>query len=156
MSYPIEIIKSCIHILEQGKPKTTISENLRPFLPYCVSSISEGLWIPLNRDYKPLGMLRGQWFDYEKYEFLFLKQEEINFNILWDNGMDFGRTSFFLYSDIYRPYKEELNRYIQILKLAFLSEKRNVSKNEFISFWQKKDYRSNYEEYKRNVERFDK
>lgn len=35
------------------------------FLPYCLQRLSDGSWLPLNRNYKPLGDTTGAWADYE-------------------------------------------------------------------------------------------
>ena len=38
---------------------------LRHRVPYCCLSLADGSCIILNRDYKPLGMPKGEWVDYE-------------------------------------------------------------------------------------------
>ena len=35
------------------------------YLPYCLERLSDGLWLPLNRNYKPLGVATDAWVDYE-------------------------------------------------------------------------------------------
>lgn len=35
------------------------------FLPYCLDEQDDGRWAVLNRDYKPLGMLTGEYVDYD-------------------------------------------------------------------------------------------
>lgn len=35
------------------------------YLPYCLERLGDGLWLPLNRKYKPLGVATDAWVDYE-------------------------------------------------------------------------------------------
>lgn len=35
------------------------------YLPYCLQRLRDGSWLPLNRNYKPLGTVTGEWVDYD-------------------------------------------------------------------------------------------
>ena len=41
----------------------------RTNLPYLLQRLADGIWVELNRDYKPLTVPRGDWIDYELYPF---------------------------------------------------------------------------------------
>jgi hypothetical protein len=36
-------------------------------MPYCLQRLSDGRYIPLNRNYKPLGVQNYPWVDYEAH-----------------------------------------------------------------------------------------
>lgn len=153
--YSIMLIETVLKCIIENTPKTRTYNNLRPYLPYCIQDMGEGKWIPLNRDYKPIGLARSEFVKYEDFEFLFLCEEHINFDILWDNGKCLGRHGYFLFSDIYKPVGSNLKRYIEILGLAFLTKERvSFNKETFIYFWEDKKYASNSEEWEKNMNRF--
>lgn len=37
------------------------------FMPYCLQRLEDGGYVFLNRKYKPLGVLTGDWVDYETH-----------------------------------------------------------------------------------------
>lgn len=37
----------------------------RIYLPYCLVKLKDGTWLPLNRNYKPIGVTSSAWADYE-------------------------------------------------------------------------------------------
>lgn len=37
------------------------------FMPYCLKKLKDGRYIPLNRDYKPLGISSSEWVVYEEH-----------------------------------------------------------------------------------------
>ena len=36
-------------------------------LPYCIQRTTDGKWLALNRNYKPLGTLSREWVDYDTH-----------------------------------------------------------------------------------------
>lgn len=51
--------------------KTVRSSFFKKSLPYCFQKMDvpgdRHVWLPVNRYYKPLGVLGGSWADYEKH-----------------------------------------------------------------------------------------
>lgn len=43
------------------------TEFYRYFLPFCLVRRTDGRWLPLNRNYKPLGQLSAEWVDYDRH-----------------------------------------------------------------------------------------
>lgn len=130
--YSKQLIKNCFDYTSNTKVrKETFITTMRPFMPYCLHKINDDTFLPLNRDYKPLGMPAGHHYIYESYDFLFLKKHEINLDILWDNGYGFGGYGYFFYSDSCTPY-ESFNRYLEILQVSIFLEK---TRKKFTDFW---------------------
>jgi hypothetical protein len=138
ISYPKKMIENIFYVSDRGCEtpvrKRTFVDTMRPFIPYCLHKINEDNYLPLNRDYKPLGMPRGTHYDYEKFHFLFLKPSEINLDILWDNGFGFGGYGYYFYSDSCTPCSN-FSRYIEILNISIFLEK---SDKKFQHFWKYK------------------
>ena len=135
LSYPKEMIKCVFDIRSMTKVRReTFIDSMRPFMPYCLTKINDSTFLPLNRDYKPIGCLGGNWYDYEKFECLFLDVNDIDLTCLWDNGVSFGRHSYFLYSDSCTPCRD-LPRYYDIL--AHSIYKSNTGK-DFNDYWEGK------------------
>ncbi len=79
-------------------------DDIRHVLPYLMHNI-EGIWIPMNRDYKPLGFGRHKWIKYEDYKFLGIPEEFINFQhlkVISDRAIHAGQC-FFFFSDNTTP-----------------------------------------------------
>lgn len=130
--YSKQLIKNIFDITSYTKVrKEVFISTMRPFIPYCLHKIDENTFLPLNRDYKPIGMPPGKHYKYEDYKFLFLEKDEINLNILWDNGFSFGGYGYFLYSDACTPYTH-LMRYFDILSESIFLQKTD---KRFIDFW---------------------
>jgi len=70
-SYPYarEVISSAI---DQLRKSTTAkyASRLRPWLPYVFFLLKNGRYLPVNRDYKPLGLLDGHWIKYGAFPWL--------------------------------------------------------------------------------------
>jgi hypothetical protein len=62
----------------------------RSFLPYCFVRLDDGNFLPLNRQYKPLGMPEDHNFDYEQFAIMACPLETFDLrftdSILIDNG----------------------------------------------------------------------
>lgn len=82
--YPIELILTgCSLLLGAQKGRNYGFEShyaydaRRLCILYCLQKIEDGIWIPLSREYKPLGLnTRRDWVDYKSYPFLFIKEDE--------------------------------------------------------------------------------
>lgn len=154
--YARELIKSSMkYDPYETRNKNIIlkSPQLRSLIVYCIQDMGNGKWIPLNRDYKPLGLIDCGFVKYEDYPHLFLNQQEIDFTNLWDNGCSFGRHGWFTYSDGSSPRDFNLyQRYICLASSAFLNKK---SKLDFLDFWgYKKEYKGIEKDWSMNYERF--
>ena len=118
--------------------------------------MGENRWLPLNRYYKPLGLSRGKFVEYEDYSFLYIPGDEIKFNVLWDNGgiWNHGSPCFFTYSDFCSPRDKKNNeRYEEIIRIAFFSDE-NINYLKFLNFWR---YKASYgceEHLERNLKKF--
>jgi len=56
------------------KLSITSQENImRYFLPYCLHRIKGNIYLPLNRNYKPIGVTTKEWVNYENYQHLYVK-----------------------------------------------------------------------------------
>lgn len=74
--YPVSLIEAATAHL--GSCKTQDARHaLRPFLPYCFRKM-DGAVLPLNRDYKPLGVISREYLQYENFGFLMIPLELIS------------------------------------------------------------------------------
>lgn len=76
--YALDMIETVLYHLQdaiRGKPYYDV----RQFTPYLLSRI-EDFWLPLNRDYKPLGIGNKGFVKYEDYKFLSIPDHIINKN----------------------------------------------------------------------------
>jgi len=149
--YAKQMIKTTLErYLPTSKVRSEVYCNtMRPFHPYCLIKMNEEEYLPLNRDYKPLGLNSGDIYEYGNYPFLYIKKEELNLNVLWDNG-DASRSGvWFLFSDSTCPH-DNLQRYVQILRIVFFGSKEHY---DFKELWGHKK-RLNYEGWEFNLSRF--
>lgn len=70
---------------------------LKIYLPYCVQRVEGDLWVVLNRDYKPLGVPKGEWIDYRPHA-LPMKISEKQMAAIDCQGRP-GPNEFWLYDD---------------------------------------------------------
>ncbi len=110
-SYPLEIIRSAILKLEDC---TSWQQQycIKDFLPYCLKHIDDIYLIPLNRDYKPIGLHTGDWVDYKNFPFLYLKKEDVKTENLIDQS-----PTFFFYNDSTSPKRSKQKKEIYIEKV---------------------------------------
>ena len=148
MKYALELIKNSIHQNMDGRGRKFLDNQMfRLNLPYLLRKLEDGKFIPLNRDYKPLGVSRGNWAVYEEYDFLFLDPDKINTTYLWDN--DEGHSLYF-YSDCTYPFKDKRNfsRYQSLIDYTFFYYPQNPN-HKFIFddlwFYKKQHDRDGYE-----------
>lgn len=74
--YGLDFLESSLEAFEEAKGAKIAYNTLRIFLPYCLRKEGD-LWIPLNRDYKPIGTRRG-WYDYSKYNFIGIESKHVD------------------------------------------------------------------------------
>lgn len=123
-------IDFCIHAKLKKKSVRINEDPFRWLLLYCLKEVRPGMWLPLNRDYNPIGLVKDKWCDYQSplYESLLIKTDDINFDVLWDNGdgKDFYTFSDGTYPDLYSSCTKKMlklhNRYVDIIKTAFLGQ----------------------------------
>lgn len=46
---------------------STITDFRAVYFPYCIEKQSDGSWVVLNRQYKPVGFNTGEFIEYEKF-----------------------------------------------------------------------------------------
>ena len=92
-------------------------DTLRPFLPYYFKKIDNG-FLPLNRDYKPLGMVRGRFVTYDDFDYLTIPTDEISTEISnseWGYGQK-TNGDLFAFSDASSPRDAKLiHRYKTVI-----------------------------------------
>lgn len=115
-SYPVEVIKTGLEFLY--KTKTIKSENQEPIRSLLVYQIIEikGRFLPLNREYKPIGLFGyNEWVNYENYDFLLIDNVDIKY--LKEEGcLTHG---YFLFDDSTYPRTKKLkDRYRDLLYRA--------------------------------------
>lgn len=109
---------------------------LRPYLPYLIQPV-EDFWLPINRDYKPLGVRSHttHWVDYKDYRFLAIPEELIDLshehcNKERNTKYAMADGAIFFFSDRTTPIlKKEKQRYGQLIR-EILFEKWNKQKVE--------------------------
>lgn len=75
----------------------------RKSLPYCFTKLKSDahrhVWLPLNRDYKPLGFLGRSWANYQDHiaNAVVFSRDPSTFKNVWDGGI--SSTDCFLYND---------------------------------------------------------
>lgn len=151
--YPLELIKTSITFDEYttNKKSQCNTVQMRSLRLYCLNDMGNDKWLPLNRDYKPLGLMREKWAKYEDYEFLFIPKEMINFSLLWDNGISFGSQAFYVYSDGSNPCDlKNHQRYCQIIHNTFFEVKEYLS---FEKLWDYKTQTLDKDGWERNMNR---
>lgn len=74
--YSLDIIHGALALLFEEKNSY---HALRACLPYLLQPVDD-FWLPLNRDYKPIGISAKttNWVDYHKYRFLAIPTELID------------------------------------------------------------------------------
>jgi hypothetical protein len=92
--------------------------------PYCLQKTTDGKWLILNRNYKPLGTIAKEWVDYDSHpDRLAINSQTIAalrklaINDIPDKPDDPGL--FFFYDDSSMPTESaaDWNRYANILRL---------------------------------------
>lgn len=118
--YPIELIKTIIDVLEcVAIKKNNSHEGIRGLLLYQLIEIDDE-YLPLGRDYKPLGLCQySPWADYHKYPYLLIPKNRVKIeNITHDGILTPG---YFFFNDGNSPLLNTKfkKRYINLLKNTF-------------------------------------
>ena len=101
---------------------------------YCLVKVDKG-YLPLNRDYKPIGFVGG-WANYDEFPFLTILEGFIDLTI-FDEDHVVG-DKLFLYTDKTTPYREKnIKGYIHRVLTAF---KKNEEFYGAADGWRKSEY----------------
>jgi hypothetical protein len=95
--------------------------------PYCLERLSDGAWLALNRDYKPLGERTNRWVEYEGHPArvrLPGLTTALAFMLDWEPWFDeAGELSrVYLHDDATSPRKSPLHRAAYLEKLKMVLE----------------------------------
>ena len=152
--YPLKLIQTPIECNISPKKSILLSDLMRSMMLYCLCDMGNDQFLPLNRDYKPLGMVKSDFVKYEEYPFLFIPKDMIDFTLFWDNGISFGRHGYFTFADSTYPQDTKLfQRYRTIILGAFFGMSQFNTKEMFIKLWGYKQ-RSSREDYNLNLSKF--
>lgn len=93
------------------------------FLPYCLQKQSDGSYVVLNRNYKPLGFTTGEWVDYASYP-IKAKMRGIKPKLAAKLSVS-GKTDMdqiFLYNDSTVPTRSKKNMDMYLEKIEVLAK----------------------------------
>jgi hypothetical protein len=153
--YPLRLIKSSLGNEVSPTKSVLNSGQMRSLTLYCLVDMGNDQFLPLNRDYKPLGMNEREFVKYEEFEFLFLPRDLINFSTLWDNGISLGKHAYYTYSDFNSPCNaKSFQRYRSIILSAFFGMNQYNNLEVFKKLWEFKG-RNYPNDYGLNIKRFD-
>lgn len=99
------------------------------FLPYCLQKQADGSYVVLNRNYKPLGFMTGEWVDYASYPIKvkmrgLKSQLAAKLSVTGKPDMD----QIFLYNDSTVPTRSKKNMDMYLEKIAILAKLKLPSK----------------------------
>ncbi len=91
---------------------------LYPYLPYALIRLKNNKLLPVNRAYKPLGLLQAEWVDYDSFDFCAISEDIVDLSAL-DNECG-PRNYYYFYEDATSPRLSQKNikRYVGIIKKA--------------------------------------
>jgi hypothetical protein len=147
--YPVELIKTGLNLLRLTNLKKNIhSEDPRRYLMlYCLEKMNDEYFLPLNRNYKPIGLEKG-FANYNDYSYLFIPKERIKLKNLWKNGID---GNYFTFADSTYPDEPKyLKRYEKIINSIFFTSEDEESFEYFWGYKEKLDPKG----YNENLNRF--
>ncbi len=116
--YPIELIKTGIEFLLKTKNINKISyEPIRALVVYNLLEMDEG-FLPINREYKPLGLSGySTWAEYKDYPFLLIPKDRVDLNFLKKDGV-LTESFYFFQDDTYPANAKNKKEYILKIKSA--------------------------------------
>lgn len=116
--YPLELIRTGITFLRNSRRSNGWSyDPLRALLVYNIIPVDKG-YLPVNRDYKPLGIQPIDWYDYNAFSFLIIPDDKVNIENLEFKGE--LTKSYYLFDDrTYPDCKKNKERYIKVIKETF-------------------------------------
>lgn len=115
--YPIELIKTGVYLLKtvHSRPIKGIYpyQAIRALLLYTFETLDDG-FLPLNREYKPLGLsFWDSWVDYKQFSFLKIPKEMLDFSNLEKRSYLFHDGTFPSDSKAKKKYIEQLTSLFQ-------------------------------------------
>lgn len=133
--YPLELIKTGCHFLNftRQNNREFRAENtpIRSLLVYCVERIGDS-WIPINREYKPIGLSRYDgWAYYKEYPFLLIPEENIDIEYLDNNCTQKSKDCYYIFNDsTYPSDKRRKQDYTMHIRNIFFEGKNIVYGND--------------------------
>ena len=108
--YAVELIDNVLGDKRSLPGGSRAIDIARAFMPYRIERLSDGRCLPLNRDYKPLGIRHGAWAVYESpsYASLCLEEGDLDLSLLKNGGYFFNDGN----SPLYKPTTAERNVYL--------------------------------------------
>lgn len=99
----------------------SMSELRRTHFPYCLQRLEDGRYVMLNRNYKPIGFLTGEWITYGDYP-IGMKIKGLGPKTIAELDCQGGAdpTTIFLYNDGSIPTSSKENMQAYLAKLAKL------------------------------------
>ncbi len=132
----------------------SFNDPFRSLVVYCLLKINENEFLPLNREYKPIGLMDGEFVNYEDFKFLFIPANEINFNILFIDRDYEDHKFFHLFTDSTYPGKKTTkDRYINMVIKTLFDKTYPFEFEKAWAFKEKyswKEYVANLKRIKRN------
>ena len=123
MIYPIELLLTGVRVLcDSRKTNTALFSPERNLLLYTFQKVSEN-YLPLGRDYKPLGMQDGPWVDYKDYPFLEIPPKFLNEEFVKERSRNHNYYSF--NDGSYPKVKKQKIEYVKIL-IHLFAEKNEM------------------------------
>ena len=116
----IQILRGHYQLIEEHiASKVTVrqlSKLMRVTMPYSTATLNNGMELPVNRDYAPLGMPK-LWYDYEPFSSMAIPAETINEAAAYDTA----NNNIFLFNDSCPPWrgKAELMAYMKRVQEVF-------------------------------------
>lgn len=119
-NYAVELIKTgSMLVRDVVLRKTDLYDTCRYITCYCLIKTKHG-YLPLNRDYVPLGFHDKEYHDYDNYPFLCIPEDLIDFS-LFDQKSE---NRFYFFTDKTHPRNKLLkHRYYDFVKEVFKEKK---------------------------------
>jgi hypothetical protein len=120
--------------LADEKPTHAAETWIRAYGPYTFVTLGSGLILPINREYKPLGLSSvSAHVDYENYTSQAIPTDRLDFQWAWHDHqarLD-GNNRFYLYSDINAPYYSR--KYLREYFVRLVGVIKKITKSNAVS-----------------------